>query len=249
MNQLKNIEFRSRIRLISKMTKKLLLVIFIITSSHQLFSQIKEVSSIDHGILFSPRLDSDDDFKFKIKGFGFEGGYYLSKKIGKRGSISIDFRLAYSQSERNYMNLIKIEDSYTFFTDTISTLRATRIDYKNISLALPIKYRHQLFNKIPIFLVIGINPYFSLSSDIINNYDEIEFDNINQENISEIKGLREEINQKFYSLDFLLAGIGYKKNKMMFDIYFSGGNAKFDNEYLRGIDKLSIVFNIYYSLK
>ena len=60
----------------------------------QLNAQSNEPINIEHGVLFSPRIDSDDDFKFNVKGFGIEGGYYFLKKLGKRGMISLDFRLS-----------------------------------------------------------------------------------------------------------------------------------------------------------
>jgi len=38
----------------------------------QLNAQPDESINIEHGLLFSPRIDSDDDFSFNVKGFGIE---------------------------------------------------------------------------------------------------------------------------------------------------------------------------------
>jgi hypothetical protein len=227
--------------------KKPVFVALLMFTIFQINAQTKDSRKIEHGILFSPRIDSDDDFTFKIKGFGVEGGYYLLKKVGKRGMISLDFRLAYAQSEREYMNAVNMED-FSFFADTIITIRTGTVYYKNLSLSIPIKYRYQFSEKIPIFFMVGFNPYFNLSNNTTWKYDEFEYDRIIDMNISENRNQEETLEQNFYSQDIILAGFGYKKDKLMFDIYFSGGSINFDNDFIKGMDKLSIVLNAYYRL-
>lgn len=58
----------------------------------------------------------------------------------------------------------------------------------------------------------------------------------------------EKMRQNIYSRDLLLAGFGYRKENLMFDIYFSGGGESFKGNYFRGWSKLSIVASLYYRL-
>lgn len=53
----------------------------------------------------------------------------------------------------------------------------------------------------------------------------------------------------FYNTDLLLAGFGGKKNKLILDVYFSAGSTNFDNYFIMGMDKLSIVLNACYRIK
>ncbi|MEZ5059230.1 MAG: hypothetical protein R2879_19515 [Saprospiraceae bacterium] len=213
----------------------------------QIFAQTAESKKIEQGILISSRLDSDDDFAFDVKGSGFETGYYFLKKLGRRGMLSIDARLAYSQSIRNFNGVIDIND-FRNFRDSLYTSRTGAVDYENLSLSLPIKYRHLISEKVPVFFLVGFNPYFNLWNNSIWQFDEFENNSISNMIVSENLNQEEELKQKFYSRDLILAGFGYKKNKLMFDIYFSGGSTFFDSNFVSGFDKLSFVFNVYYQL-
>ena len=228
--------------------KKLIFSILLLFLILQVNGQQDVSPKIEQGVLFSSRLDSDDDFDFKVNGFGIEGGYYFLKNWGRRGMISIDLRLAYSQSERSYMNLVEHDDFYTIFFDTIQTRLTGTIKYKNVSLALPIKYRYRLSADGPVFLLIGFNPYVSLFSNSNLKYDLVEYNTVTKMNVSETKNLEDDVRQCTYSQDLMLAGFGYKKDKLMFDVYFSGGSTRLDHGFLGFMDKLSVVCNAYYRL-
>lgn len=227
--------------------KKAILTTLLMLLIFQINAQNEEPNNIEHGVLLSSRLDSDDDFTFKVKGFGIEGGYYLLKKLGKKGMISLDFRLAFAQSERNYINAVD-QDEFFSFNDTVITRRTGMVNYKNLSLSIPIKYRYQFSEKAPFILLIGLNPYFNLSNNTKWEFDEFEYNTSTETNISENRNQEEKLKQSFYSRDFILAGIGYKKSKLMFDIYFSGGTTYFKNDFIKGMDKLSIVLSAHYRL-
>lgn len=213
----------------------------------QLTAQTNPFKNIENGILFSSRLDSDDDFAFNVKGAGFEAGYYFLKKVGKRGMFSLDVRLAYSQSVRNFMGVIE-QSEFRNFRDSIYTTRTGTVDYGNLSLSLPIKYRHLVSEKVPVFFLVGFNPYFNIWNNTTWQFDEYEYNRSTDTNISENLNQEEELVQKFYSRDLILAGFGYKKGWLMCDIYFSGGSTNFDSNFISGFDKLSFVFNIYCQL-
>lgn len=230
------------------MNKRLLLLLNILLTT-TVIAQNEDIKGFETGFLFSSRMDSDDDFKFNIKGYGIEGGYYILKEVGRKGMLSLDMRLAYSSSERNKENVARIGDVLTFPLPQIITQRTGILDYKNISLSLPIKYRYKFSNQIPIFLMVGFNPYINLVNFSKWRFTEFEYDTVNEEIIGEIKNEEEEIRQKLFSRDLILAGLGYKGERVMFDIYFSGGTIEFDNAFTNGADKLSIVINVYYKLE
>lgn len=217
---------------------------------HNAKGQEEIFTNIEHGVLFSPRLDSDDNLAFDVNGFGIEGGYYFLKKVGKYGSISIDVRLAYARSDRFYKNAGSFDDFalFTAFPDSIRTQRTGTVNYRNLSLSIPIKYRYHITEKSPIFLLVGFNPYFNLLDRTKWKFDEVEYDFNKDIVVSEIKNQEENLNQRSFSRDLLLAGFGYTKSNIMFDIYFSGGTTSFDHNYIRGMDKLSLVFNFYYRI-
>ena len=62
------------------------------------------------------------------------------------------------------------------FLNTTYTTRSGIVKYKNLSLSLPIKYRHLISNKTPLYLLVGLNPYFSLINNAKWNFDEFEYD-------------------------------------------------------------------------
>jgi len=143
--------------------------------------------------------------------------------------ISLDFRLAYAQSERSYTTIVAIDDLFPVM-DTINTQRTGIANYRNLSLSIPIKYRHLLSEKVPIFILLGFNPYFNLLNHTIWKFDEFEYNTNTEMIVSEINNQEETLEQSFFSHDLILAGFGYKKDKLMFDIYFSGGGTNFNND-------------------
>lgn len=213
----------------------------------QMKAQEVDVIKLEHGFTINTSIDSDDDFTFKVKGFGVEGGYYFLKKLGNGGMISVDFRLAYAQSERHYYHSNNIP-SISVIRDTITTLRNGIVKYKNISLSIPLKYRYQFSKKVPIHIMVGFNPYFNFLNFSVWKYDEFEYNRVTDMNVSDLRPDEEVLKQKFYSRDLIITGLGYIKDKLMFEIYFSGGTTFFDNEYIKGMDKLSINLNAYYRL-
>jgi len=212
----------------------------------QLIAQ-NEDPSIEYGILLSARIDSDDNFKFEHKGFGIESGFFILNSLGEKISMSIDFRLAYSQRDQAYENAISPLQMFNSL-DTIRILRSGILNYKSLSLSLPIKFRFKILQDQPFFLLAGINPYLKLWARVDDNYDEIELDRINNIVLSERLGVNDEIKQNFFNKDLILAGFGFQKNKIIADIYFSGGGVDFDDDFFGGFDKFSIVFNLYYRL-
>ena len=127
------------------MNKKLLILVVIFsTITTQINAQeLESNSKIEQGILFGSRIDSNDDFTFKIKGFGLETGYYFLKRIGKRSFLSIDLRIAYAQSDRFLDNIIKLSDLFLDL-ESIRTQRTGLVKYKIISHAFPFKFRYQI---------------------------------------------------------------------------------------------------------
>ncbi len=227
------------------MKKGLTLFIFSFFIISQLISQNEK--ALEHGVLLSSRIDSDDNFKFDINGFGIESGYFILNHLSERISISLDFRLAYSQRDQKYDNAVSpMQLSYSL--DTIRLVRNGEINYKNLSLSIPVKFRFKLSQDNPIFLLAGTNPYINIWTNAEDNYDEIEFDRINNLILSEKIGEKGRIKQKFVSTDLILIGFGYKKNKIMADVYFSAGAVNLNHDFIQGLDKFSIVFNIYYKL-
>ena len=208
---------------------------------------LETTTNLEHGLLISSRIDSDDDFSFNIKGFGLEGGYYFLKQLGKKGMISLDVRLAYARSERYYFNIL---DQRAFFQagDMVITQRSGTVNYQNISLAIPIKYRYLIKEDAPIFLLLGFSPYFSLSNQSKWRFDEFERNVVSDMIITENRDQEETLKQSLYSHDLILAGLGFKSGNLMWDIYFSGGSTNFDNDFITFMDKLSIVLNVYYRL-
>ena len=227
----------------------LILVVIFSTIITQINAQeLESNSKIEQGILFGSRIDSDDDFTFKIKGFGFETGYYFFKRIGKRSFLSIDLRIAYAQSERYFDNIIKLSDLFLDL-ESIRTQRTGLVKYKNFSLAIPIKFRYQISEKTPLLLLIGFNPYFNLANFSNWAFDEIDYDPQNDVIISEVQNQESDLTQSFFSTDLILAGFGFRKNNLMVDLYFSGGNINIDNNFINGMDKLSINLSVHYRLK
>ena len=231
-----------------KYLHQLILPFFLLFLIVHVHAQELETSKIEHGMLLSTRMDSDDDFSFKVKGYGVEGGYYFLKNLGRRGMISLDLRIAYGRSERDYVNLVEHNDFF-ILPDTIQTRLTGTAHYQNVSLALPIKFRYRLSAGGPVFLLVGFNPYFNLISNTSINYDLVEYNTVTKMNISAMTNLEGNIKQRLYSQDIMLAGIGYKKDNWMFDLYFSGGSTYFDHPFIGFMDKLSVVLNAYYKLK
>ena len=227
--------------------KYIISLILLILISDELSAQIDNPNSFEHGLVVCARIDSDDDFNFNIKGFGIEGGYYISKGIGKRGELSIDFRLAYSKSTRSYQNIGQLDEVQYLINDSILTLRNGIVFYNNISLSTPIKYRFHLGKQGFVFLLAGYNPYFSLANNSTWEYDEVEYDRKNDIIVSEIINQEEELVQKFYSSD-LFAGIGFKKDNAMIELYFSAGAINFKNDFINAAEKISLVLNFYYRI-
>lgn len=227
--------------------KIFILISFSIITTFTLNAQTEVIKTIEHGVLFSLRADSNNKLKSNFQGSGIEGGYYFLKKVGKRGMLSIEGRLAYAQSKKSFVNVIKQSEFFSF-SDTITT-RTGIIDYKNFSLAFPIKYRFQFIQKLPLFFVAGINPYFNLKNSTDWNFDEFEFDLGNNIAVSTISNQEETLTQRNFNNSTLIAGFGYKKDKFMLDLYLSAGVIKFDNnDFVSGTNKTSVVLNAYYRL-
>lgn len=203
--------------------------------------------NIDHGIVLSSRIDSDDNLRFQIKGYGVEVGYYGLKKIGRKSSIGLDLRLVYSQSERSYENVGKIVDPILISTNPIMNLRSGIVKYSDLSIAIPIKYRYQFFEDIPLYGLLGINPYFSISNNSKWNFTDKLYDRVNDVVLSESEG-EEQFEQRLLSNDILLAGLGYRNGNIMLEVYFSRGNIRINNDFIMGMDKTSFVINMYYRL-
>ncbi|MEM9857466.1 MAG: outer membrane beta-barrel protein [Bacteroidota bacterium] len=227
--------------------KKITLYIILLLTCHMVLAQSDKSFELEHGLTLGTRLDSDEDFAFQVNGYGFEGGYYFLKKIGKRGMISIDVRLAYAQSERVFKNVIDLNTSFTL-ADSILTRRSGQMNYRSLSLALPIRYRYQLSEKVPVFLLVGFNPYFNLSNNTTWFFDEFEYNRNTNMDISANRNQEEKVKHRLYSRDFIMAGVGYKKDRLMVDVYLSRGSAFLDNDFVRGVDKISVVLNAYYRL-
>lgn len=227
--------------------KKSTIFLFLLFAIFQVNAQSSIFQNIEQGVLLSTRIDADDDFDFGIKGYGVEGGYYFLKKWGKRNSISIDFRLAYGQSERNYINLLK-DLSFNPFRDTVTTTITGTFFYKNLSLAIPIKYRYHFSERFPVYGLVGFSTYLSIYNNSKWRFKETEFDWINQVTVSETAYQEENLQQKFYANDFFMLGFGYKKNKCMIDIYAGFGWVKIDHYFVDFLSKFSIVLNAYYKL-
>ena len=226
--------------------KQLIITKLLFFTIFPIYAQPDTSFTSEQGIVLSPRLDSDDDFRFKVKGYGLEGGYYFLRNLGSRGMLSIEVRLAYGQTERDYKNLHERSDFFSF--DTIQTLLTGTATYKNVSLALPIKYRFRLKKEGRVFLLAGFNPYFNLYNKTKLTYSLAEFNRITRMVISETTGFEEEVMQRVYARDLILLGVGFKKDRLMFDIYYSGGSTFFNHPFLAFHDKLSIVLNGYYRL-
>lgn len=217
---------------------------FLLFTTLQLNAQIANLLDLEQGIVLSTRIDGDD---FKLnKGYGVEGGYYFLKKWGKKGTISVDFRSAYAQNETEINRGIS---GYFSFQDTVLTLISGVVNYKNLSISIPIKYRFQLSEQIPVFLLAGFNVYFNLFNSSNWKYREIQYDQINKVDLSETNDMEESLQHEFCSKDIIPIGFGYKKNNLMLDVYLSMGDIHFDNNGPPGaINRFSIVLNAYYKL-
>jgi hypothetical protein len=221
-------------------------IILCLLTTFQINAQTSGIKPIEHGVLFGVSADSNNKLNSGFQGYGIEGGYYFLKRLSKRGMLSIDIRLAYAQNEKKFVNVIK-QDGFFSFTDTVTT-RTGIIDYKNLSIAFPIRYRFQLSHKLPLFLLAGINPYFSFKNSTTWNFDEFEYDLGNNIAISSIRNQEESLKQSNFNNSTLSLGFGYKKDKLMFDLYLSAGTVSFDNDFVTGSNKTSIVLNAYYQL-
>jgi hypothetical protein len=188
---------------------------------------------MEFGFLLCGRLDSDDDFKFDIKGLGIEAGVYFLKEISQKSMLSVDLRLAYAKSDRTYFNII---DQNLIFSMSDTIIRRNgKAKYRNLSFSIPIKYRYKISNSIPMILSIGLNGYFNLIDNTNWSYDEFEYDTINRVNISELLDQEESINQKLFNYDFLI-GTGIKSEKLMVEINLSLGSIGQTNDFIMGMD-------------
>ncbi len=226
--------------------KTIIPLLLVVLFAGILSAQTENSNSFEHGLVLCPRLDSDEDLKFKIKGFGLEGGYFFAKRISKRGELSIDFRLVYSSSSRRYERVVNINE-FSIGIDSIAFLRTGVVSYRNFSLAMPIKYRFYLGKPGPVFLLAGYSPYFNLVNDSKWRFEEIEYDTENNITLSVKKDQKEELVQKIFSSE-VFAGFGYKKDKLRFEFIFSAGSTNFDNDYINAAGRFSMMLNFYHRL-
>ena len=224
--------------------KKILILLALSLLMIKSYSQESNQKKSEFGGLFSTRIDSRHYSDFEVNGFGVEGGVYYLDKFGKKGMLSIEFRLAYAHSNHEYENAIRLYE----FRNNEHTTRTGPVRYRNLALSLPIKYRYQINKKSPWYVLIGFSPNFNLINSSEWTFDEFEYNRTADTFTLMKRDQTENLDQRFYSSDILLLGFGYKFEKMMFDINFSGGAMQFDNEFIMGMGKLSLVFNTYYEL-
>ena len=220
--------------------KQAVIVLLLMCQIIQVSAQSEKINKIEHGLIISTKLISNRNF---AEGFGIDLGYFASRKVGNKGIISVDLRFGYAHVNNHYENAGSINDAFS----QITTIRTGIVNYKNISLEIPLKYRWQFKKDGPLYLMIGYNPFFNLHNKTNWNFDEYDYDRTTFISTLKLSNQNEELNQSIYGKEYLI-GFGYKNDKLMLELNIGSRGNFYGHRYINRMSAYSIGLSGYYYL-
>ena len=217
---------------------KISLVALLIFFAFNLGAQTDISKKIEHGLSLSTKLDMEN-------GYGLGVGYYFLKPLFKKSLLSIDLNLYSTQFNRDYENVIDINSFISLEPGVIT--RTGRLEYSEISVQVPLKYRFKFKAQGSFFAYTGLNLNYTIRHSSIWNFVETSTIEETDEIINEISGQEEVMNSSNLSAG-LFIGIGYRKNKLMIEIGIESIRKNVNNAFLFSLDQRLVSLNLYYRI-
>ena len=204
-------------------------------------------SRVNHGVSFAVS-GSYQWSQPSGRSVGLEAGYFILKKFGDRGMISLGCRVKSAWIEEQYDSSLVFVNGFSLL-DSIRTSEHGQLSAHYFGLAFPFKMRYEVFKKQGLYFLLGITPSFNLNREAKWDYTEVTVNTNSNTILSRRQGLQRNISSHIFHAGFPVLGIGIIRGQFMIEGVFSPETVLLDDDYLLGYEMPVIMLNINYFFK
>ena len=179
------------------------------------------------------------------KAAGIEGGYFILRRFGDRGMISLDSRMRFARVQENSDSTVLLGRGF-FMLDTIRRYEYGTLNVNYFGAAFPFKLRYEIWQKQGIYFLLGLTPSFNLQTNSQWQYTELVRNTRTGEDISRTTDLEREVDSEFFHFGRPVVGAGIKKKSIMLEAVSALETVLLEDSYLTGFPLPTIMLTVNY---